>query len=173
MAVGRIHFRMIVLAWVVSASVTALGQSNPPAAAPPPLIMVYPKGWADAKDPGSVLAARAPLPDNDQTGQFQASLVVSQRPGAEINAGAQERLIAQQFAGYRQTDPPTACTLNGIKGIYFGGTFTHNNTLLHTRLYMFSADNQLYVVTFTSLASQWPVYLPAVEGSINTIALKK
>ena len=60
-----------------------------------------------------------------------------------------------------------------MQGVYFGGTFKSGNVELRTRQYMFTANSQVFTITFTGLSSLWANYKPLVEASVGTFTLKK
>ncbi len=137
--------------------------------------IAFPKGWTvDAKGRGRpLLVALPPKRDQDASGEFQASFSVSESPGGKVDGAAQQARLAKEMKGYKVQEPPTAVTVSGLQGVYFGGTFTNDPLTLRSRQYMFTQDNQLYVITFTCLESAWPAYLPSVEASVATFTLKK
>jgi hypothetical protein len=134
----------------------------------------FPKGWAvNAGGGRSVAAAMAPKADKDTTGTFQASLSITQDAGNQINGAAQQALLARQIPGYKAVEQPTQVAINGMQGVYFGGTFKSGNVELRSRQYMFGMNNQVYTITFTSLNSVWGNYRPVVEASVGTLEVKK
>jgi hypothetical protein len=134
-----------------------------------------PKGWTLNANGGgrAVLAALAPQADADASGKFQASLSISQDAGNAINADAQQKNLAKQMPGYAAVEQPTPVAVGGMQGVYFGGTFKSGNVVLRTRQYMFTVNNQVYTITFTSLNSVWANYKPALEAAVATFTVKK
>src|SRR5205085_3585990 len=111
--------------------------------------------------------------DGDASGKFQASLSISQDVGNAINADAQQKNLAKQMPGYSVVEQPTPIAVNGMQGVYFGGTFKSGTIVLRTRQYMFTMNNQVYTLTFTSLNSVWANYKPALEAAVGTFTVKK
>jgi hypothetical protein len=139
-----------------------------------------PSGWtADpATDhtgagPRTVLVARAPARDKDDTGEYQTVMAVSIDAGNKIDAAAQQTRLAndRNFSNYKSVEGPTATTIGGAEGVMFGGTFTLGPLKLRARQYMVTKDNRIYVITFAALESQWEKYRAAVEASVGSIAL--
>ncbi|HVT82597.1 MAG TPA: hypothetical protein VHM90_18290, partial [Phycisphaerae bacterium] len=63
--------------------------------------IALPKGWPATPGTGrSVMSALAAGVDKDATGQFQASLTITQDPGTKIDAAAQQKVLAGQMAVY-------------------------------------------------------------------------
>jgi len=132
-----------------------------------------PKGWTvNAAGGRSVVAALAPQIDKDATGQFQASLSISQDAGNKIDGAAQQALQVKQIPGYQILEKPAPITINGLVGETFGGSFKSGKVELRTRQYMFTLNSQIYTITFTSLNSTWATYLPFVDASVATFAVK-
>jgi hypothetical protein len=132
-----------------------------------------PHGWRGAPAAQALIGAVAPAADKDATGQFQATLTISQAAGGQINGAAQQAQLARQYPTYRVLEPPAVRVINGMQATVFGGTLSANNVQLRTRQYMFSVNNQTYIITFTSLASRWGVYQLIVEASVGTFTVKK
>ncbi len=144
--------------------------------------MTLPANWTadpaparggDASSRRTVLVARAPSRDTDDTGEYQAVLAISAEPGSSFDAGAQQARLAQDsnFSNYQVAEKPTPVKIAGREAVTFGGTFTLGPLKLRSRQYMLTKDNTLYVVTFTCLASQWENYIGGIEGSVRTLAL--
>ena len=131
-----------------------------------------PKGWPTTAAGQALIIAVAPQPDKDATGQFLATLSISQGPAGQINGAALQQQLARQYPSYRPIEPPATRVINGMQALVFGGTFTANNVPLRTRQYFFGVNNQVFVITFTSLASRWAAYQPIVEGSVATFTVK-
>jgi len=173
---GRIHFCSLLAAAAVLAaaarSAHAADLDNPVTKGN--VTIALPKGWPSAAGTGrSVLSALAPAPDKDGTGQFQASLTITQDPGTKIDAAAQQKTIAGQVTVYKVVENPSPTAAGGVQGVLFGGTFKRGTADLRSRQYMFLVNNQIYTVTFTCLSSQWAKYEPAVAASVVTMTMKK
>ena len=172
MVVRRRHFRALVACLGLAAPLCGRGADPPAVPATKENISIQkPHGWQDVPDAKVQTASRAPQLDKDQTGGFQALLTLSTEAG-QIDSAGQQGLMAQQFTGYRATDQPKGLTINGAKGVYFGGTFTHNNTPLRTRVYLFPMNNKTCIITFTCLASRWAAYQQELEACVSTLTLK-
>jgi hypothetical protein len=103
-----------------------------------------------------------------------ASLFITQTAGP-LNINAQQAAITKQYPNYRALEQPAARAINGMQATAFGGVFTLKNstTQIRIRFYMFSINNQVYTITFASLASKWAAYEAAVEASVATFTVKK
>jgi hypothetical protein len=136
-----------------------------------------PLGWkAQPAANRPLLIAAAPQTDSDTTGKFQASLSINQDAGKPIDvdaAKAQQTLLEKNVPGYHVVEKPTPTVINGMQGVFFGGTSKIGNVELFSRQYMFSVNNQVYTLTFTCLNSLWATYKPVVEASVGTFTVKK
>jgi len=131
-----------------------------------------PKGWVSVGG-RALLAAQAPAADKDATGQFQASLTISQDAGNNVNGAAQQAIVAKQMPGYRVMEAPTPVVIGGVPGVAFGGSFKSGTVDLRSRQYMFAVNNQVYTITITCLSSRWAAYQGVVEASVGTFVVKK
>ena len=92
-----------------------------------------PKGWkANPGGGSSGLTAAAATADSDTTGKFQASLSIDQNAGNKIDGTAVLAFLSQKIPGFRAVEQPTAVAVNGMQGVYFGGTFKSGNVELRT-----------------------------------------
>ncbi|HVS70608.1 MAG TPA: hypothetical protein VHQ47_05070 [Phycisphaerae bacterium] len=129
-----------------------------------------------APDPNArrtLLVAHAPSRDTDDTGEYQAVLVISAEPGSSFDPNAQQDRLAHDsnFSNYQITEKPTPLKLADTNAVAFGGTFTLGPLKLRSRQYMLARNNTLYVVTFTCLESQWDTYIASIETSLRTLVL--
>ncbi len=177
MTYSRDNFPVLPLAVLALAlaAAPAAAQDLGPARTSGNVTIQFPKDWTvDARGRGrSVLVALPPKRDQDESGEFQASFSISQIPGMKIDGPAQQARLAREMKGYKVEEPPTPITVNALQGVYFGGTFTNNLLKLRSRQYLFTQDNQVYVITFTCLDSRWAAYLPSLEASVATFSVKK
>jgi hypothetical protein len=138
-----------------------------------------PTGWtADPAEhagaaPRTVLVARAPGRDKDDTGEYQTVMAVSIDAGSKIDAAAQQTRLAddRNFSNYKSVEGPKAATIGGNEGVMFGGTFTLGPLKLRARQYMFTKNNRIYVITFAALESRWEKYRAAVEASVGSVSV--
>jgi hypothetical protein len=131
-----------------------------------------PKGWTAVAGP-SLILAKPPTADKDATGQYQAALSVTQTVGNKVDGAVQEAALAKALTGYNPIERPAQVTIGGLTGVKFGGTFKRDNVELRSRQYMFTANNQVFTITFTSLSSKWATYQGLVEASAATFTVKK
>jgi hypothetical protein len=131
-----------------------------------------PKGWASIAEQGQILA-KSPTVDKDSTGQYQATLTITQTVGNKVDGASQEDALAKALPGYVKVERPTPAAIGGLTGVKFGGTFKRDNVELRSRQYMFAVNNQVFTITFTSLSSKWTTYQGLVEASAATFAVKK
>lgn len=132
-----------------------------------------PKNWKVTDNPGTLVTATAPQAEKDNTGAFLTSLIIAQKAGP-VNMAAAQQAVMKEYPNYRVVEQPAQRVINGVQATIFGGTFTpQKSTLqLRVRFYLFSVNNQVYTVTFISLASKWAVYDATVEASVATFAIK-
>jgi hypothetical protein len=166
--------RFFAFGCLLAVSAAAAQPELEPATVRGPASIQLPRGWKALPAAGRVvLMAAAPQTDSDPTGKFQASLSINQDAGNKIDGAAQQALLARQIPGYRAVEPPTPAAINGMQGVFFGGTFKSGNVDLFSRQYMFTVNNQVFTITFTSLNSLWTNYRPVVEASVGTFTVKK
>jgi hypothetical protein len=172
-----VMFRLFAIACLLAGTVAAAQPDLEPATVRGPVSIQLPRGWKAPAAAGRVLLlAAAPQTDSDTTGKFQASLSINQDAGNKIDVDAakgQQALLARQIPGYRAVEQPTPAAINGMQGVFFGGTFKSGNVELFSRQYMFTVNNQIFTITFTSLNSRWANYKPGVEASVGTFSVKK
>ncbi len=139
-----------------------------------------PAGWTADAPAGTTeggrrtpLTARAGTRDKDDTGDFQTVMSVSVELGNKVDAAAQQARLAsdRMLSNYEAVEKPTAVKLAGAEGVMFGGTFMLGPLKLRSRQYMLAKGGKVYVVTFTSLASQWARYRPLLEASVGSMAV--
>lgn len=136
--------------------------------------IALPKSWVVSPGGGDVvLVALAPSPDKDMTGQFQATLSISQDAGNKVDGAAVQTALGKSVTGYRAVETPTPVTINGLTGVAFGGTYKSLKGDVRTRQYMFTVNNEIYTIVFTSLNSTWGNYQAGIQTSIATFAVKK
>jgi hypothetical protein len=174
MHVPMARFRLFAFACLLAGTAAAAAPDLEPATVRGSVSIQLPRGWKAPPAAGRVvLVAAAPQADNDPTGKFQASLSINQDPGNKIDGATQQALLARQIPGYRAVEQPAPTVINGMQGVFFGGTFKSGNVELYSRQYMFTVNNQVFTITFTSLNSLWANYKPVVEASVGTFAVKK
>jgi hypothetical protein len=120
-----------------------------------------------------LLAAEAPAPDSDTTGDYAPRLTITSAPGSAIDGPGQQSHLAQEIPNYQPTERPTDTTINGIKGVTFGGTFTAGALKLRSRQYLLIHADHLYTLTILSLASTWEQHVAAADASIQTFTFTK
>jgi hypothetical protein len=177
MTYRRTIFGLLFTALVVSGA-AARGQDLEPTTVRGGVSIQLPKGWV-ANDAGagasggkSILTAAAPQNDKDSTGEYQAVLTITPNAGGKVDAAAiQERLGKDPALGYKAVEPPTTVTVNGLAGVYFGGTSTRGALKLRSRQYNFTRGNQVYIINFVCLNSRWGAYQGALEASVATFAV--
>jgi hypothetical protein len=125
-----------------------------------------------AQDAGHLLlAAEAPTMDTDTTGDYAPRITVTSAAGSVIDGPGQQKQLAQEIPSYEATEPPQNVTINGMKGITFGGTFTAGALKLRSRQYLLIHADRLYTLTILSLASTWEQHIGVAAGSIQTFTI--
>jgi hypothetical protein len=134
-----------------------------------------PTDWKiQSRDSGHMLlAAEASAPDSDTTGDYAPRLTITMAPGSAIDGPGQQKRLAQDIPNYEPTERPTDTTINGIKGVTFGGTFTAGALKLRSRQYLLIHAEHLYTLTILSLASTWEQHVTVADASIQTFTFTK
>ena len=136
--------------------------------------IALPKEWTVKAGGGDVvLVALAPNADKDPTGKYQARLSISQDAGNKVDGAVAQQALTKSVPGYLVVERPMTVTVNGMQGVRFGGTCKSANGDMRTLQYMFTVNNQIYTIVFTSLATSWNNYQAGIQTSIATFTVKK
>ena len=142
-----------------------------------------PKAWVVKTATETMLTARAPSPDKDDApsgkpgdGAAEYSPAVSikvQSFAGELDPAAQQKLLVSSFDKYRTVETPSPVTIGDAKGYVFGGTFAYGKIQLRSRHYLLAANNKLYVIAFTTLASRWQDHQAEFDASAKSFVAGK
>ena len=163
------HLRPAIVSVILLAIPGALLHAAEQAEKPTPIgtsSIHLPKGWIIKSATDTMLSARAPTPDKDDSpgttmppadaAEYSPAVSVKiQNFTGEIDPAAQQKLLASSFDKYRTIEKPAPISIGDAKGYVFGGTFAVGKIQLRSRHYMLTANNKLYVIAFTTLASRW------------------
>jgi hypothetical protein len=142
--------------------------------------MDLPGAWGMNIKSDMLLESHPPAPDKDATGQYQASLAIrlgtlNKAPPDAVTLGTAEQAArAKQEPGYQVLEKPAAVTIGGLSGVKFAGSFKRGGAEVRSREYLLLAgNNEVYMIQFSSLNSQWPGYQNLIERSVATFKPKK
>jgi hypothetical protein len=171
----RAGLLIVGLVWVLAASARAGDGLDPQATQRHGISIRLPTDWkCQPRDSAHLLlAASAPTSDSDTTGDYAPRLTISIAPGSVIDGPGQQKRLGQDIQNYQATEQPTETTINGIKGVTFGGTFTVGALKLRSRQYLLVHADHLYTLTVLSLASTWEQHVAAAEASVQTFTILK